>query len=196
MGGFGSGRRFGCKMTTDQVKRIDIRYMRQQGLLKPGTQGELSWTCRGAPRGSIHYACSAYDLQLTYQYKEGDEWQPQEQRIAFEKTPCHFGGVRYWFRCPNCSKRVGLMYGRGATFLCRHCCQLGYASQQEGYTDNVLSQKHKLGERIFDRYEGGRGYGKKKGMHWKTYRRLHSKYEVLEQAWCKKMIEYLDGGAP
>jgi hypothetical protein len=46
--------------------------------------------------------------------------------------------------------------------------------------DRLFDQKHSLGGRIFEYYEYGEGWLKKKGMHQKTFDRLHSKYEQLE----------------
>lgn len=185
MGGMGSGNwyRWGKKTTVDEVNRIDIRYMRKQGLLKPGTSGSLQWTRGGEPSGNISYHTNHDHLQLSYRSREnGGEWQPVEQRISFGRTPCNYGGERLWFHCPRCSKRVGLLYGHSVLFLCRHCYQLPYASQQEGRLDNMISQKHKLGGRIFEYYEYGEGFGKKKGMHWRTFEKLHARYQQLDYA--------------
>jgi hypothetical protein len=49
-----------------------------------------------------------------------------------------------------------------------------------GYLDRLLDKKHDLGERIFEHYEFGEGWLKKKGMHQKTFDRLYSKYKNLE----------------
>lgn len=75
---------------------------------------------------------------------------------------------------------MGLLYGHDVLFLCRHCYQLPYASQQEGHLDHMVSQKHKLGARIFKYYEYGEGYGKAKGVHWKTFEKLNTHYEQLD----------------
>lgn len=57
--------------------------------------------------------------------------------------------------------------------------------------DNLVEQKDKLGERIFEYYEGGDGWGKKKGMHWKTYNRLYVRYQLLEQKWNQYIVSSL-----
>jgi hypothetical protein len=57
--------------------------------------------------------------------------------------------------------------------------------------NNVISQKHKLGERIFEHYDCGEGWGKKKGLHWKTFNRLHARYQALENQWVRHMGQYL-----
>lgn len=190
MGGVGSGSwyRWNKQTTTEDTKRIDIRYMKKQGLLKHNTQGSLRWTRGGEPSGDIRYQCHDQYLQLNYRYREnGGEWQPVEQRIPFDRTPCNYGGERLWFLCPRCSRRVGLLYGENVLFLCRHCYQLPYASQNQGKMDKLIDQKHKLGERIFEYYEYGEGWGKKKGMHWKTFDRLHARYLRLNTAFDCKM---------
>ena len=139
--------------------------MRKNKLLKPGYMGNLRWTRNGEPNGDIRYACYQSHLQLNYRYREGeDEWKPIEQQIYFERTPCHYGGERLWFLCPRCNRRVGVLCAYDVHFLCRHCYQLPYSSQQESRIDRIISQKHKLGARIFEHYEYGEGFGKKKGI--------------------------------
>ena len=113
MGGVGSGNwcRWNKQTTLEETKRIDIRYMRKQGLLKPSAMGSLRWTRGGEPNGDIRYFCHQNYLQLNYRYREnGGEWQPIEQRIHFDRTFCHYGGERLWFLCPRCNRRVGVLW--------------------------------------------------------------------------------------
>jgi hypothetical protein len=49
----------------------------------------------------------------------------------------------------------------------------------EGGIDRLISQKHKLGDKIFEGYDGD-GYRKRKGMHQKTFDRLLTRYLELE----------------
>ncbi len=194
MGGTGSGNsyRWNKQTTIEETKRIDIRYMKKQGLLKPGFGGSLKWSCGGRPNGDIRYSCYRDRLQLNFRYREhGCDWQPAEQIIYFDRTPCNYGGERLWFLCPRCERRVGILCGHGVLFLCRHCCRLPYASQQESYMGNLIIQQHKLGRRIFEHYEYGEGWGKKKGMHWTTYERLYKDYMRLDQIWYDHMISCL-----
>jgi hypothetical protein len=71
MGGRGSGRycRWSNTTTLEEVKRIDIRYMRRQGLLRPNWTGSLTWTCRGEPAGDIRYACHADRIVFNYRFR-------------------------------------------------------------------------------------------------------------------------------
>lgn len=66
MGSLGSGNwhRWGKKTTTEEVHRVDIRYMYKQGLLRPGYTGCLSWSRGGEPIGSIRYRVEPERLVL------------------------------------------------------------------------------------------------------------------------------------
>ena len=187
MGGFGSGRwhRWNKSATVDGAKKIDIRYMRKEGLLKPGCRGSLSWSRKGKSLGAISFYCREDYLQLNYNFQENDgEWKPIEQRIRFDRTPCNYGGERLWFLCSGCNRRVAVLCSNGAYFFCRHCGNLSYSSRQLSSTDRIIARKHELGTKIFETYESGRGFGKKKGMHWKTFNKHYVKYRSLEQQWC------------
>jgi len=195
MGGPGSGNwcRWDKKATLDEVKQIDVRYLRRNKLLKPGATGSLQWSSRGQSRGNLHFTYQQDYLQLNYRYKTGgDEWKPVEEFICFDWTPCNYGGDRLWFKCPHCSRRVAILYGYGVRFLCRHCYKIPYSSQQEGRIDRAIGQKHKLGARTFEHYEHGEGWGKPKGMHWKTFNRLKERYWHYESAVNNEISNYLE----
>ena len=195
MGGVGSGTwyRWDKRSTIEETKRVDIRYMRRSGLLKPGYRGSLSWSRGGKPTGNINFICLQDYLQLHFRYRFGNEgdWQSVEQKITFDRTPCHYGGERLWFLCPQCARRVVVLCSDGPLFLCRQCYQLPYRSQNEGKLDRLITRKHELGERIFEVYEYGEGWGKKKGMHWKTFNRLLTEYQQLEAQWGKMVMSQL-----
>ena len=68
------------------------------------------------------YVQLTYTLGNTYEY---------DYQVSLLTSPCNLGGVRYWFACPGCSERVGVLYlARGdAHFRCRHCNNLTYLSR-------------------------------------------------------------------
>ena len=54
----------------------------------------------------------------------------------------HFGGRRYWFKCPLCGVRVGVIYQHPLTKLagCRACLGLDYRSRRyKGMVETSLS---------------------------------------------------------
>lgn len=52
------------------------------------------------------------------------------QLIKVTVTQCNYGGLRIWFVCPNCHKRVGKLFRRplSSNFFCRSCNNLAYLS--------------------------------------------------------------------
>ena len=48
------------------------------------------------------------------------------------------GGIRHWFRCPGCGRRVGCLYApsQADAFRCRTCWGLQYASQYRRRSGN------------------------------------------------------------
>lgn len=51
-------------------------------------------------------------------------------RIIITHTVPNYGGKRYWFICPGCKRRVGVLYiiEHGDIFKCRDCYNLIYQS--------------------------------------------------------------------
>lgn len=177
MGGIGSGTwyRWNKRTTTEEVRRIDIRYLKQQNMLRPNTRGSLSWSCGGEPTGNINYTMYENTMVLNFKWRHyGDEdWQSVEQTIWFDRTRCNYGGERKWFSCPGCDARVAILYGADIKFFCRHCYQLPYASQGEDYLARLMRKSNKVSARLeADEYMEFDGYYKPKGMHWKTFYKL------------------------
>jgi hypothetical protein len=194
MGGIGSGTwcRWSTKTTTEECKRIDIRYMKRNGLLAPGRLGSLSWTSNGEPAGDIRYRYYENRLELNYLCRvNGGEWESVRQLVPITTTPCNYGNERQWFHCPRCHYRCAILYSGSSHFLCRKCYRLPYPSQMQTDLDRMAAQVHRLGERIFEHYDYGEGWLKKKGMHQKTFNRLHSEYEKLESRLSQITIERL-----
>ena len=189
MGGYGSGSWYrwgGSKTTMESQKRIDIRWLKQQGYIHAGTMGNLSWSCRGEPTGSITYSMEEEGMLLNYRYRVNcGEWEPLEQRVLFDRTSCNYGGTRIWFLCPRCGTRVAVLYGTGKLFLCRHCYDLTYGSQQEGEVDRLIRKQRNIRERL-----GASGalvdpiWRKPKGMHQKTFDRLRNEADYANNRSC------------
>ena len=49
--------------------------------------------------------------------------------FALTTTTPRFGGLRYWFLCPRCGRRVGKLYHL-ERWACRRCHDLAYPSQR------------------------------------------------------------------
>ncbi len=181
MGGSGSGSwyRWDSKDTIESQRRLDIRWMKKQGYLRAGKFGFLSWSRRGEQTGVISFRVEQDQIMLNYRQRpRGGEWEDVEEIVRFDRTTCNYGGYRMWFLCPRCWQRVAVLYGVGKYFLCRHCYELTYASQQESRPYRLLEKARKIRQRL-----GGSGDmtdlfpWKPKGVHWKTYNKLREESE-------------------
>lgn len=195
MGGFGSGNRWrhGTRDTCEASKRIDIRYMRSKDMLRPGSQGSLSWNRNGQPNGSINYRMYEAAMVLDYRTRPvGGDWVPVIEHIAIDKQEQPYGGSRRFFRCPRCNRRCLVLYG-DTHFRCRKCQNLAYASQNGDGKDRADLLSRKIRERL-----GGAGGwddvfpAKPKGMHWSTYARLAQKSHLLERRVEMHLVGLLD----
>jgi hypothetical protein len=179
MGGCGSGRQWASKETTDDYHQLDVRRLQRDGLLERRDSFNLRWTRNGEPTGNISIHPEFDRVILNYRIRQrGGEWAEHEYPVLLERTPCHYGGERVWFRCPakGCGRRAAILYG-GTIFACRHCYRLAYPCQHESPGDRADSRAWKIRERC-----GGWGclldpLFRRKGMHRRTFQRLARDYE-------------------
>jgi hypothetical protein len=180
VGGIGSGRCYHSgKDTTSDFRALDIRRLKKEGLLRPGTSCGWNWSRGGVKTASINISAEIDRINLSYKSRSnGSDWKLMEYPVYLEWTECNLGGQRVWFTCPakGCGARVAVLYG-GAIFACRKCHDLAYASQRESYSDRAMRRADKIREKLG--WESGianpRG-GKPKGMHGRTFDRLTYKY--------------------
>lgn len=194
MGGSGSGNRWriGARDTCEGSNRVDLRYMRAQGMLVIGSAGTLSWSRGGERVGWIRYTVHRNTLELDYRVRSrGEEWKPVNDQIQFERLPQPFGGERLYLRCKRCCRRCLVLYG-GEMFRCRKCHNLAYASQNQDACDRASSKAQRI------RYKLGNDGGfedpfpmKPKGMHWATYRRLERQCEFYEDQVARKLLSLM-----
>jgi len=167
MGGCGSGHRYDSMPTVEGCLTLDVNDLWRGGILcwqfdADKTQ-TLAWTNTqtGEEVGSIGYRVQPVEvtwtgspppsgpgfrpilqravLWLSYRWRDSEEL---DYPITVESTRPHFGGLRYWFRCPilvdgkmPCWRRVGKLHlPRGARrFGCRQCHGLTYESSKTAH---------------------------------------------------------------
>jgi YD repeat-containing protein len=181
LGGFGSGTWLhrDKRTTTDAVNRLDIRIMRKKGCFRSNSLGFMEWSRGGVIIGALQYEMTEDHMTLWYRY-DGLR-QRIEETIWFDWTSCHYGGWRPWFSCPQCDRRVAVLYWVGPRFLCRHCHELPYSSQHETFVSRMHRKRRKIRERL-----GVSGSLiepirlKPRGMHWQTFWRLVQQERAAE----------------
>ena len=159
---------------------LDIRKITRKGLLVAGSRFSWQWLVNDRQVAGISIQVDLQSMALSYRMQSTGE--VVEQWVQTQISPCHFGGQRHWFTCPQCSKRVAVLYAPGQYFACRQCGGLGYATQKEGVGDRAMTKADKLRKRLgWPAGIANPNTGKPKGMHWETYDRLKSDHDELKQ---------------
>ena len=159
MGGIGSGRhlRYSTRSYTDDYLDLDIRLMNQRGWLNKSNYQNLSWKRNGQEIGSIKFLVwtrvqfpdDKPSIRVKYKSRTyGGDWQELNYEIGLETTKCNFGGVRYWFECPECHKRACVLYG-GTIFKCRTCHDLVHKSRNESALDQATRRLDKEKDKLW-----------------------------------------------
>ena len=179
MGSSSSGNH-GGKRTTSDMWALDVRKVQREVGLEPGATFGSTWRRGGAVIASVDFEAEADHVVLDYGHKTGGNWKAKRYLVDVAWTACHYGGQRPWWLCPGagCGRRVAVLYGANA-LACRHCHQLAYKSQRQAPDDRAYKRADKLRARL----GWGPGVihapgGKPKGMHWRTFWRLHARYDA------------------
>lgn len=152
MGGYGSGR-WGWhtpRQTVEDSLPLRMTRLHRNGYIVPDAlrAGVLRWSRGAEPTAAAGFQSDLRDAgrplaTLDYRVtRAGEEPRQIKYRVELETTPCNFGGVRWWFRCPNvrCGRRCGVLYlPPGALyFACRECHELTYTSCRESHKWDCL----------------------------------------------------------
>ena len=135
--------------TVEECNVLDLRKLARAGAFQPDRWGQLA-------RPFIAFKCNVpagqESLVCTFSYLIGVE--EVSVPVSFETTPVHFGGVRWWGRCPllnngqPCGRRVLKLYlPPGLRYLgCRACHRLTYRSVQkhDARVDRLLKDPRTL----------------------------------------------------
>ena len=116
----------------------------------------------------------------TIHFKYKHNGKDYNYHVKLDRTPCHYGGYRYWYLCPHCGKRTSVLY-RAGLYVCRHCIGANYQTQLNQPLDNIRRKMHKVASKLKWVEVGYKEVPlRPKGMHQKTFDRLHGYYQELE----------------
>lgn len=197
MGGFGSGNyyRWRGKSTLNDCRCLDINRMVKLGAIQEScfkSGGSWVWSDKetGEERSRIGYECNTIDISNSYlrlSYKFTDTERSIDYKIRLVRTYPRYGGVRFWFICPERGKRVAKLYliPSDGRFVSRHVYKVYYASQMKGKLDREIDKKWKL----LNKVEGTYFPQRPKGMHQKTFDRIVDKFIAQEELCDWMMIQ-------
>ncbi|HLN18633.1 MAG TPA: hypothetical protein VK255_00500 [Patescibacteria group bacterium] len=187
--------------------RISIFFLKKHGYLHKDysrNSGGIKWTYgMSGSENSIGFAIIRDNwgtpeektfIELTYTNTSGwnDEKSDMNYRVELTTTPCNLGGKRYWFICPlskngqYCGRRVGVLYGIGKWFGCRHCGEIAYQSQFEGGSFRVGSVCEPDVEKAYNEIKI-KYYNGKPTRKYKRYLRLRDR---MDDSWIRAMAKF------
>jgi hypothetical protein len=133
-----------AKEIVENTTKLSIFRLKEFGLLCGYAATTLTWKSNlSEHKNSIGILVDTEKLYAKVNYtitdRHSGEKTHYDHKISLTTTPCHFGGVRYWFICPlsvngvYCGRRTGVLYLGGGSkyFGCRHCYNLSYVSRNE-----------------------------------------------------------------
>jgi hypothetical protein len=157
MGGPGSTRWFWHrkKMRVEDCYRLSVFYLHEHNLIIPdaNVEGAFNW---GKDRAEVSFQINTEErhrfyLRLSYAVKvNGEIKEKVNTKVYLTETYPNWGGVRYWFVCPYCGRRIAKLYlpYNGYYFKCRTCYDLTYVSCRESH----------IHDRMFDVFYPGIPY--------------------------------------
>lgn len=188
MGGQGSGRRSGWgRAKVEAFWSIDVNGLHRAGCLRPGYQGRWRQRQGGETTAEIDFRAEQNRFHLDYHFRaNGGDWQRLVEAIEIVRVPCRFGGERPYFICQGglngkaCGRRVGKLYRANRRFLCRHCCQITYASQCEDRLMRLRRKARKALRHLDGDTSDWISVQRPKGMWHRTFDRLQRQAFELE----------------
>ena len=96
-----------CKSSTKEFLSVDIRKMHRQGQLRSDASTVIT---DGAGHAETQLVAQTdqvtirHGIRLLAGFRE-----LARQTVKLDKTPCHYGGERSWFRCSGCDTRVAVI---------------------------------------------------------------------------------------
>lgn len=180
---------------------LTTRCLFRAAAILPGEDGggAMAWNRGGAPAGSIGFAVATADpatahVRLIYLVKG----HPIDDRVGLQRTPCRFGGWRWWFSCPASGQLVGRLYcpPGGRHFMGRLAWHLAYQSTRETRLQRGHDHLGKLYRRAGSEYRAE--LVRPKGMHHATWERLLLAIEAGEERiwdvpWPKRLLRAAAG---
>lgn len=165
MGGLGSGWYRGGRAAVEDCRALDVHVLARLAQVRRAvrtgdvewTSWSVSWTRDGAlafaARLSLCATPSGPGVSLEYEVGPTTATSTVSATVALGVSRSAFGGVRPWFLCPACGRRVRFLYLVREVFRCRACHDLTFDSRRShrnagGELALAVRRMKKIGERL------------------------------------------------
>jgi hypothetical protein len=132
------------KATVEESLDLSVYDLKRRGMLTGHAAAEITWvSSHSGKESTVLVVVEIMDephviFAYTVKDRDGQE-KDYGRKISLTTTPCNYGGERYWFECPSCGRRVGVLYlAPGEVyFLCRRCNNLTYRSRNRSGMESL-----------------------------------------------------------
>jgi len=135
------------QLEADFVKQLRISLLKKEGYLNHSMAGIVRWG-EGDETSSLRLEghMDEYHPYIHLFYAQTDEEgnrQSFDYKIFLHRTPCNYGGYRYWFMCPlarsgmTCGRLSTVLYKASNYFGCRRCYNLTYQSRKHNTNSSL-----------------------------------------------------------
>jgi len=149
------------QLEADYLRKLRISFLKKEGYLNSPKTGVIEWRKdEEVSSVGIESHIDEYHPYIRLLYTQTDNEGKKkafDYKVFLNRTPCSYGGYRYWFLCPlsrsgmMCGKRSGVLYKAGDYFGCRHCYNLTYWSRKHNinYSLNYWFRSKKAMEKVY-----------------------------------------------
>jgi len=176
-------------MSLTYIPSISIFYLKQEGYIvgREVHQGKIAW----ADGTLLYFKVDMDDRSILFSYPLSPDSSKLEDfkqcKVSLYGTECNFGWIRFWFRCPSCLQRRGVLYilkVREHILVCGRCTGYDYASRRSSFGGVLALRKRQLQWEVRARHMRTKYY---RGRPTRRYRRfLEVMGSLTTEAYFKK----------
>lgn len=198
MGNIHSGRRDGKRLVEDCLT-LDLAWLMRLGPIRDGQagNGEIHWRDGGAPFRSARFRIDLRNIDRAFLTIDSNAI---SQTIELVASPQHFGGQRWWFRCPVTGERARTLHlpPDGSRFASRKALGLAYRAERLTRFDRPFEKVLRTQRNLNSPQGFGLGLARPKGMWRRTYVRHAARLEMFDVACAEKIVALIvpAAGAP
>ena len=126
------------KIRVESCLTLSMKELRKAGGLRDGARGTYRWARSNGDEARVSFLCDHSSappaLKVSYKVTVPDGASgAHDHSIELDSDPCPLGGRQWYFRCPDCGRRVRNLHmpPTEQVFGCRICFDLTYRSVQE-----------------------------------------------------------------
>ncbi|WP_374146377.1 hypothetical protein [Sphingomonas sp. 28-63-12] len=176
------------KRLVEDCLTLDLAWLMRLGPIAAGQvgSGEIHWADSGAPVRSARFRL---DLRTAHGANLTVSSGAINQSIALVAVAQHFGGHRWWFRCPvtNERARILLLPPEGSRFASRKALKLAYRVERLARFDRSFEKMFRMQRKLNGAQGLGAGLARPKGMWKKTFARHTQRFEIFDIACAEKI---------